>query len=46
LATERSGRPVAGHEDWDGPVVVTAPVIDLFHGIATGENSAGLFDFF
>jgi hypothetical protein len=26
-------------------VVVTAPVIDLFHGIATGENGAGPPDF-
>jgi hypothetical protein len=36
---------VTGHKYWDAVVVVTAPVIDLFHGIATGENSAGPFDF-
>jgi hypothetical protein len=36
---------VTGDKDWHAIVVVTAPVIDLFHGIATGENSAGPFDF-
>ena len=34
-------RPVTGHEDRDAIVVITAPVIDLFHGIATGEDRAG-----
>jgi hypothetical protein len=33
---------VTGHKYWDAIVVVTALVIDLFHGIATGENSAVL----
>jgi hypothetical protein len=40
----RTRRPVTGHEDWDAVVVITAPVIDLFHGIATGENRSGRFD--
>jgi hypothetical protein len=26
-------------------VVITAPVIGLFHSIATGEDSTGPFDF-
>jgi hypothetical protein len=37
--------PVTGHKYWDAVVVVTAPVIDLFDGIATGEDGAGPFDF-
>jgi hypothetical protein len=36
---------MTGHKDWDAVVVVTTPVIDLFHSIATGEDSAGHFDF-
>ena len=41
----RPRRSVTGHKDWYTVVVVTAPVIDLFHGIATSGDSAGLFDF-
>jgi hypothetical protein len=36
---------VTGHEDWGALVVIAAPVIDLFHGIATGDDRTGLFDF-
>jgi hypothetical protein len=36
---------VTRHKDWDTVVVVTAPVIDLLHGISTGENSTGPFHF-
>jgi hypothetical protein len=45
LGDRRPGRPMTGHKDWDAVVVVTTPVIDLFHSIATGEDSAGHFDF-
>src|ERR1700733_2603496 len=44
----RDGRPrwpVTGHENWDTVVVITAPVIDLLHGVATGEDRAGRFYF-
>ena len=35
---------MTGHEDRDAIVMITAPVIDLFHGIATGEHRAGPLD--
>lgn len=38
-------RLMTGNEDWDAVVVITAPVIALFHGISTGEDRAALFDF-
>jgi hypothetical protein len=33
------------YEDRDAVVMITAPVIDLFDGIATGEHRAGPLDF-
>jgi mannose-6-phosphate isomerase-like protein (cupin superfamily) len=41
LRDRRPRRAVTGHEDWDAIVVITAPVIDLFNRIATGQDRAG-----
>jgi hypothetical protein len=35
---------VTDHEDRDAVVVITAPVIDLFHGIAAREDRSGRID--
>jgi hypothetical protein len=35
---------MAGHEDWYAAVMVAAPVIDLFYGVATGEDGTGFLD--
>ena len=32
---------MTGHEDSNAVVVVAAPVVDLLHGIATGEDRSG-----
>ena len=45
LHDRRPRRAVTGHEDRDALVVITAPVIDLFNGIATGQDRAGRFAF-